>query len=319
MRVLITGATGFAGRHLVSLCAAEGCAVTGIGRRAAVQAEPPVELDDYEACDLLDPEQAATAVRAAAPERVFHLAAEASVARSWEDPAKVINDNLFSTVSLLEAVRRHSPEAKVLVACSGEEYGEPQFLPVTEEHPISPQNPYALSKALVDTAAGFYADAYGLAIVRTRAFNHAGPGQSPDYVVAHFARQIAVAETEGREGELVVNTGNIDVKRDFTDVRDVVRAYWLALERCEQGVYNVCSGRPSAVREILDLLASETPLTVRQRTDPALLRERDVMEISGSYEKLNRAAGWQPKLPLEQTVPDALEWWRAKLAAEVAT
>jgi GDP-4-dehydro-6-deoxy-D-mannose reductase len=138
-------------------------------------------------------------------------------------------------------------------------------------------------------------------------------------VVAHFAQQVARAEAEGHEGELVVNTGNIDVKRDFTDVRDVVRAYWLALERCEQGAYNVCSGRPSAVREILDLLAAETPLVVRQQTDPALLRERDVMEISGSYDKLKRAAGWEPKLPLEQTVRDTLDWWRDKLAAEVAT
>jgi GDP-4-dehydro-6-deoxy-D-mannose reductase len=319
MRVLITGATGFAGRHLVSVCAAEGCAVTGIGRRPASQADPPAELDDYQACDLLDPERVAAAVRGVAPERVFHLAAQASVARSWEDPAKVINHNLFSTIGLLDALRRHSPDAKVLVACSGEEYGEPQFLPVTEEHPIRPQNPYALSKAAVDTTAAFYRDAYGLDIVRTRAFNHAGPGQSADYVVAHFARQIANAEAEGQEGELVVSTGNIDVRRDFTDVRDVVRAYWLGLERCEQGAYNVCSGRPSAVREILDLLAAETPLVVHQRTDPALLRERDVMEISGSYERLRRATGWQPKLPLEQTVRDTLDWWRTKLAAEVAT
>jgi GDP-4-dehydro-6-deoxy-D-mannose reductase len=319
MRVLITGATGFAGRHLVSLCSSEGCAVTGLGRQPASLTELPAELDDYEACDLLDPEQAAAVVQAAAPERIFHLAAQASVARSWEDPVSAIHANLFSTLQLLEVVRRDAPEARVLVACSGEEYGRPEFLPVTEEHPIRPQNPYALSKASVDMAAGLYSDAYGLRVVRTRAFNHAGPGQAPDYVVAHFARQVARAEAEGREGELVVTTGNVDVKRDFTDVRDVVRAYWLALEESEPGAYNVCSGRPTAVSEILELLAAQTSLVLRQRTDPALLRERDVMEISGSHEKLKRATGWEPKLPLEQTVGDTLDWWRAKLAAEVTT
>ena len=317
MRVLITGATGFAGRHLVSLCASGGCTVTGGGRRPASQADPPAELDDYEASDLLDAGQAEAVVRAAAPELVFHLAAQASVARSWEDPASVIHGNLLSTLRLLEAVRRHAPEARVRVACSGEEYGRPEFLPVTEEHPIRPQNPYALSKASVDMAAGLYSDAYGLLVVRTRAFNHAGPGQAPDYVVAHFARQVARAEAEGREGELVVTTGNIDVKRDFTDVRDVVRAYWLALEECEPGAYNVCSGRSSVIDDILAALSRESPLQVRQRTDPALMRDKEVMDIRGSHDKLTAATGWQPEIPLERTLRDTLDWWRDRVGAEV--
>jgi GDP-4-dehydro-6-deoxy-D-mannose reductase len=316
MRVLITGATGFAGRHLVSLCASEGCTVVGVGRRPASQADPPADLDDYEAGDLLDPGQAEAVVRAAAPDRVFHLAAQASVARSWEDPASAIHGNLFSTLRLLEAIRRHAPEAKVLVACSGEEYGKPEFLPVTEEHPLRPQNPYAVSKSAVDLAAGFYADAHGLGIVRSRAFNHAGPGQSDVYVVSSFARQIAQAEAAGSD-EVEIVTGDLTPRRDFTDVRDVVRAYWLALERAEPGVYNVCGGRSSAIGDTLAALSRNTALAVRQRTDPGLLRENEVMDIRGSHEKLTAATGWLPEIPLEQTLRDALDWWRERIGAEV--
>src|SRR5688500_18560648 len=194
MRVLITGASGFAGRHLVSLCAGEGCSVTGLGRRAATDLDLPAELASYEAVDLADPEQAEDAVRSGAPDRVFHLAADASVADSWNDPARVITNNICSTLNLLEAVRRHSPAARLLVACSGEEYGEPERLPGAEDHPLRPKNPYAVSKASLDLTAGFYADAYGMHVVRTRAFNHAGPGQADTYVMSNLAHQIAEAE-----------------------------------------------------------------------------------------------------------------------------
>jgi GDP-4-dehydro-6-deoxy-D-mannose reductase len=321
MRVLITGATGFAGRHLVSLCSAQGSTeIIGIGRRPGAEADPPAELAAYHAIDLSEPGEANRVVGSTSPEMVFHLAAEASVANSWADPANVINYNVSSTLNLLEAVRTLAPGARVLVACSGEEYGAPEQLPVTEEHPLRPKNPYAVSKASVDIAAGFYADAYGLRIVRTRAFNHAGPGQFDNYVMSNFARQIAEGEASGdSDGSVEVVTGNPDIRRDFTDVRDVVRAYWLAVERAEPGAYNVCSSRSVAIAEILSGLARHTELEVRTRTDPKRFRQNEVMEIRGSHDKLTRATGWEPEIPLDQTLHDMLEWWRSRTRAGVAS
>jgi GDP-4-dehydro-6-deoxy-D-mannose reductase len=199
----------------------------------------------------------------------------------------------------------------VLAAGSGEQYGPvaEDRLPVGEDEPFRPQNPYAVSKASADLLAGFYADAHGLRVVRTRAFNHAGPGQSDAYVVAAFARQIAEAERAGLE-ELVIETGNLAPRRDFTDVRDVVRAYWLAVEQGEPAIYNVCSGVSVPVADILARLADLTDLRVEQRTDPARLRKHEVMDIRGSHERLTEATGWQPEIALETTLADTLDWWR---------
>jgi GDP-4-dehydro-6-deoxy-D-mannose reductase len=317
MRVLITGVAGFAGRHLAALCVEQGAAVTGLGRRPEPEADPP-EGVEYLSADLEDPAAAREAVATASPERVFHLAAESSVSRSWTAPEETVRGNLTSTLHLLEALCSAAPDAAVLVACSGEEYGPvpSERLPVTEDEPLRPQNPYAASKAMSDLLAGFYGDARGLRLVRTRAFNHAGPGQEPTFVVSDFARQIAEAEAAGGDG-VVIETGNVEVRRDFTDVRDVVRAYALASERAEPGVYNVCSGRSVPVADILAALDGATELEVKQRTDPAKLREHEVMEIRGSNEKLAQAVGWGPEIPLEQTLRDALDWWRERTGVEV--
>jgi GDP-4-dehydro-6-deoxy-D-mannose reductase len=318
MRVLITGASGFAGRHLGRFCAAQGASVTGLGRRPRDRAGVTAELESYLESDLADAAQAQAAIRSSSPDRLFHLAAEASVARSWRDPAGVIKANVASTLNLLEAARRHAPGARVLIACSGEEYGEPEQLPISESHSLRPQSPYAVSKACADLAAAFFADAYELHVVRTRAFNHAGPGQSDTYVVSSFARQIAEAEAKADDGGSVeILTGNTDIRRDFTDVRDVVRAYWLALERADPGAYNVCSGRSSVISDILADLSRNTTLTVTRRTDPTLLREHEVMEIRGSHQRLTEATGWTAEIPLEQTLRDTLDWWRERTMAEV--
>ena len=320
MRVLITGAGGFAGRHLCALWASERAEITGLGRRDLSSAEFPAGLERYLCCDLEDSRQTAGAVSAERPDLVFHLAGQASVGNSWKDPGATIRGNLATTINLLEALRRHAPRARVLIACSGEEYGAHNDLPVTEEHPLRPQNPYAVSKAAADHAAALYHEAHGMHVVRMRAFNHAGPGQSDAHVVSKLARQIAESEAvaaEGASAEIV--TGGLDVRRDFTDVRDVVRAYRLALEHAEPGAYNVCSGRSVSIRAILSGLSDHAEVEVVQRTDPAQLREREVHEIRGSHEKLARATGWSPEIPLERTLADTLEWWRSRVGAKLTS
>jgi GDP-4-dehydro-6-deoxy-D-mannose reductase len=299
MRVLITGAGGFAGRHMTERAMAEG---------AEVIAPPREELD------LRDAEATRAAVALAAPDRIFHLAALASVPESWEAPAETIGNNLDATLAVLEAVRREAPHARVLIAGSGEMYGPPQTLPVDESHPIRPQNPYAVSKAAGDILGGFYEDGHDLHVIRSRAFNHSGPGQSDLWVIGAFARQIAEAEARGDERAEIV-TGGLDARRDFTDVRDVVRAYWLLLEKADPGAYNVCRGESIEVASILDGLAKAARLEVEPRIDPARLRKNEVMEIIGSHEKLTAATGWQPEIPIEQTLRDALDWWRSQVTA----
>lgn len=318
MRVLITGALGFVGRHLADLCASAGAMVVGCGRDTASRASLPPSIREYVAADLSDAAQASEAIRSARPKRVFHLAASASVAASWSEPRVVLANNLSSTANVLEAVAEAAPEARMLVACSGEQYGPVPVdrLPVTEEQPLRPQSPYAVSKASADLLAGFYADAHRLQVLRTRAFNHAGPGQAGTYVVSSFARQIAAAEAAGKT-RLEVVTGNVSVRRDFTDVRDVVRAYWLVLERGVAGeVYNVCRGEPVAITDILAGLGAHSKLEVAQRTEPSLVRAHDVMEVRASHSKLTEVTGWTPEIALERTLRDTLDWWRDRSGNE---
>jgi GDP-4-dehydro-6-deoxy-D-mannose reductase len=284
VRALITGAGGFAGRHLVALCEAAGDDVVGVSRATGV--------------DLRDAHAIRGAVSDARPEAVFHLAARAHVGESWSDPSGFLADNVALTQHLLEAVRMEAPTAVVVAVSSGEVYGPPDSLPVTESALLRPQNPYAVSKAGADLLAGFYADAHGLRVIRARPFNHAGPGQEPTYAIASFARQAAA-------GRRIV-TGNPDTRRDYTDVRDVVRAYRLLAEWGEPGVYNVCSGRTASARELVELLGGE------QEVDPSLMRAHEVMEVRGSYERLRAATGWEPEIPLERTLADTVAWWRER-------
>ena len=258
--------------------------------------------------DVRDPQAVRGAVAALAPSAIFHLAAQASVPSSWQDPEATLSANLVTTLNVLEAVRLEAPDATVLLAGSGEVYGLPDRLPVDEDAPLRPQNPYAVSKAACDLLGGQYADAHGLRVVRTRAFNHAGPGQSDLYVIGALTRQVAEAEAAGAS-EVVIRTGNADSRRDFTDVRDVVRAYAHAIS-LEPGPYNVCSGRTADVRDLLRMLELATPLTLHHEIDPARVRASDVPEIRGSAARL---AGWTPQIRLEQTVADAVEWWRTAL------
>jgi GDP-4-dehydro-6-deoxy-D-mannose reductase len=304
MRTLITGASGFVGRHLTVAAVERGAQVVGLGR-------DPDTAESYVQADLGDADATRRAVADVRPDAVFHLAASASVAESWRSPRETIDNNVGATLNLLEAVRAEAPGAVVVVAGSGEEYGPvpEERLPVTEDEPLRPQNPYAVSKASADLLAGFYADAHGLRVVRTRAFNHAGPGQADAYVVSAFARQIADAERAGRS-ELVLETGNLEPRRDFTDVRDVVRAYLLAAERGEPAIFNVCSGISVPVADILARLAALTDVRVEGHVDASRLRKHEVMDIRGSHERLTEATGWEPAIALDRTLADTLDWWR---------
>ena len=208
-------------------------------------------------------------------------------------------------------LRREAPEATIVAVASGEVYGPPERLPVGETAPLRPQNPYAVSKASADLLAGFYADAYGVRVIRARAFNHAGPGQAPVYAIASFARQFAAAVDAG-ENPVRIVTGNPDTRRDYTDVRDVVRAYRLLTERPEPGVYNICSGRTASSRELVAMLADAAGVAVEHVVDSAKLRPHEVMELRGSFDALRAATGWEPEIPLAQTLVDTLAWWRRR-------
>jgi GDP-4-dehydro-6-deoxy-D-mannose reductase len=261
--------------------------------------------------DLLDPDAVRATVGDLRPDQIFHLAALASVRRSWEDPRGTLLRNLEMTVNLLEAVRLEQPGASVLLASSSEVYGPPARLPVTESDPVRPQNPYAVSKAACELVGAQQADARGLRVVRTRAFNHAGPGQSDVYVVASLTRQVAEAEADGGDA-VVLRTGNIDVSRDFTDVRDVVRAYTAAVG-LDPGVYNVCSGRSISIREVIETVRANARIEVRHEVDPDRLRPHDVQEIRGSARLLEEATAWRPRIDFDRTVADALADWRLRL------
>jgi GDP-4-dehydro-6-deoxy-D-mannose reductase len=254
--------------------------------------------------DLRDADAARARLRDVAPDVVYHLAALASVGRSWDRPARVLVDNAAISLNVLEAVRREAPDARVVVASSGELYGPPKRLPVDEKAPLRPQSPYAVSKASADLLAGLYADTHGLAIARARAFNHAGPGQADAYALSSFARQAAAGAT-------TIRMGRPDTRRDYTDVRDVVRAYRLLAERGEAGgVYNVCSGKSTSAAELVALVAAAVGRELAIEVEPARVRAHDVLEVRGSAARLRAATGWEPEIPLARTAADVVAWWR---------
>jgi GDP-4-dehydro-6-deoxy-D-mannose reductase len=313
LRVLITGAAGFAGGWLAKACAEAGDQVFGVTR--APLGTPPAEFTPH-VCDLRDGDGVHELLRAVQPEVVYHLAALSSVGRSWEDPAGTVEENVATAVNMLEALRLQAPAARVVWVSSCEVYGVPSSLPVREDAPAAPVNPYAVSKTTGDLLAAVYADAHGLDLVRARPFNHAGPGQQPIFIVSSLARQAAEGRLAGVTS-LRIATGNPETRRDFTDVRDVVRAYRLLASA--PGVageaFNVSSGRSVSAAEHVQLLASLiAPITVEHVVDPARVRAHEVMDLRGDPTRLRTATGWEPEIPLRQTMADAIDWWERELA-----
>ncbi|HET9074418.1 MAG TPA: GDP-mannose 4,6-dehydratase [Solirubrobacteraceae bacterium] len=312
MRVLITGASGFVGGWLARHCHEAGDEVIGLSRSGG----RPAGVGRGIALDLRNHEALARTLAELRPEAIYHLAALSHVGRSWEDPASTLDANVGGAVALLEAVREAAPSTRLLWASSCEVYGRVAGLPVTEAAPLAPVNPYAVSKAAGDMLAGVYAEAHGLAVLRARPFNHVGPGQLPIFIVSSLAQQAARARLAGAS-ELTIVTGTPDTRRDYTDVRDVCRAYRaLITGPAPAGVYNVCSGVSTSARELVGLVAELiAPIRVDHEVDPDRVRAHEVLDHRGSAAALQAATGWTPQIPLRQTVADTIAWWETTLAA----
>jgi GDP-4-dehydro-6-deoxy-D-mannose reductase len=264
--------------------------------------------------DLRDGDTVTTAVREVGPDIVYHLAALSSVGRSWEEPAQTVQDNVATAINVLEAIRLHAATARVVWVSSCEVYGAPASLPVSEDAPLQPANPYAVSKTTGDLLAAVYTGAYDLDIVRARPFSHSGPGQRPIFILSSIARQAAEGRIAGAETITIV-TGNPDTRRDFTDVRDVVRAYRLLAERGRADVYNVSSGRSISAADQISVLAELiAPVQVEHVVDHARVRAHEVMDLRGAHERLTAATGWEPEIAFQQTLAETIDWWENELA-----
>lgn len=305
LRALITGAEGFVGRALAAYLQRRNWEVVCAALRG---------LPGAVACDVTRPEQVRAAVKHAGNiTHVFHLAAVAFLPDASEDPLGAFRVNVEGVVHLTDALRELAPKSRMLYIGSADAYGLPQTLPVTEEHPLNPNNPYAVSKAAADQYCAYCCRTLDMDIVRVRPFNHSGPGQDPRYVLPSFARQIAEIEAELAPPR--VRVGNLEAKRDFLHVNDVVRAYELLALRGESGAaYNVCSGKAQSVKAALDALCARVAAPIAIETDPARVRPVDVPEIYGSHDKLTRDTGWRPEIPFAQLLADLLERWRAAVA-----
>jgi GDP-4-dehydro-6-deoxy-D-mannose reductase len=300
VKVAVTGARGFVGPHLVAHLEACGDDVL------------PLDRHGPDPFDVTDAEAVRTRLHDAHPEVVYHLAALSHVGESWQNPASSFRVNAEGTLNVLHTCTEVGVE-RVLVVLSSEEYGRvaESELPLTEESPVRPVTPYGVAKATADLLAlqAFLGD--GLATIRARPFSHTGPGQSPRFVVPALAARIARAE---RDEVDEIPVGSLDAVRDLTDVRDVVRAYRLLVERGEPGaVYNVCSGHGVSVQEVADQLLARARRPIRLVTDPELVRPVEVPRLVGSNELLRSVTGWSPEIPLEQTLADVLETARSDL------
>jgi GDP-4-dehydro-6-deoxy-D-mannose reductase len=317
MRVLITGFTGFVGSHLADyLVARSDVEVFGMYRWRSRMDNVEHLRDRVQLveCDLRDPGAARHVIRDVRPDRVFHLAAQSYVPTSWLVPGETLSGNVLGQLNLFEAVRELDRPIRIHVAGSSEEYGLvlPADTPIREDCPLRPLSPYGVSKVTQDLLAYQYWQSYRLHVVRTRGFNHTGPRRGDVFMTSNFARQIAEIEKGLREP--VVLVGNLDSVRDFTDVRDMVQAYWLALDRGVPGdVYNICSGRGHTARQVLDILLDLAHVKVTVREDPARMRPSDVTLLVGDCSKFQSITGWRPTIPFDVTLKDLLEHWRKRV------
>ncbi|GAC1325087.1 MAG: GDP-mannose 4,6-dehydratase [Chloroflexota bacterium] len=315
MRALITGVGGFVGRHLVDHVSAEGDHVFGLGRESdVIDVRADVTVC---AADLSDRSAVEAFVRQARPEAVYHLAAQSSPRVSLSDPWATISNNLIGQINLLESLLSAGIKPRVLVVGSSDEYGpvRPEDVPTHEHVELRPATPYAVSKVGQDVMGFQYFAQHELPVIRVRPFNHTGPGHDARFVIPSFARQLAQIELGLREP--VLRTGNLSVERDFTDARDMVRAYRLALVAGVPGdVYNLGRGHSMRLGDMVDELISLCRVPVQTREDPALMRAIDVPRQVADSRKFTALTGWEPRIPWHTTLADTFDYWREKVRNE---
>jgi GDP-4-dehydro-6-deoxy-D-mannose reductase len=312
-KAFITGIAGFVGSHLAELLLKRGFTVYGLlrSRSSRNHIDPIINKLHLEDADILDSHSIYTTISRIKPDYIFHLAAQSFVPTSWVSPSITLEVNIVGSANLFEAVRMANIDPVIQIACSSEEYGlvKPKEIPIKETNPLRPLSPYAVSKVAMDYLGYQYYQSYKVRIVRTRGFNHTGPRRGDTFAESNFAKQIALIE-KGKQ-EPVIHVGNLDASRDYTDVRDMVRAYVLAVEKCDPGeVYNICSGSTIKISEMLKTLLSMTKTKVDIRQDPARMRPSDVPVLLGDNSKFVRKTGWKTDIPFKNTLEDLLNYWR---------
>lgn len=318
--ILVTGASGFVGGHLLAALAGRGVRLVALGHAhappspAAARPGGPTAAVEWRKVDLLDRGAAAAAVADACPDEIYHLAGASHVGRSWTDAGETLAINVRGTHHLLEAVRAHAPAARVLVTGSAAVYATSTDT-LDENSPIGPSSPYAVSKLAQERLGLRAALDDGLQVLLVRPFNHVGPGQNPSFVAPSFARQVALAEA-GRAAP-VIEVGNLDARRDLTDVVDIVRAYLALMRSGRPGVpYNVCSGRAWSAGDILGHLVALARVPLSIHVDASRFRPHDAPLVIGTYARLNADTGWAPEIPVERTLAGLLDDWRTRVASD---
>jgi len=317
MRVLITGIDGFVGSHAAEY-------LLGIGGMEIHGTHFPGQktgnIDHLEGritlheTDIVDAETVRGIFLEVRPDKVIHLAGQAFVPTALRDPFGTFNVNIMGGVAVLDAARLQADARgggpDLLLVSSGEVYGKLHLEPISEDSPVRPENPYAASKASVDLIGQEYRRTFGVRVSVVRPFNHAGPRQSPVFVASDFGRQFALIAAG--KNEPVIHAGNLETRRDFTDVRDVVRAYWAILTHTSSHtVFNLCSGHIVSIRDLIGIYQEVTGIRVTVRSEPARVRGEDAPLIAGSYARLHGATGWDPAIPLKKTLSDVFAYWRA--------
>jgi GDP-4-dehydro-6-deoxy-D-mannose reductase len=313
-RILITGAGGFVGRHLIRQLQNTHPAAKLFGVVLSNVDKPDIGGIELLAADLLDARRVNEVMEQVRPDAIYHLAAQSSPRRSFQIPAETLQNNLVAQVNLFEACLALGIKPHILIVGSADAYGlvKPTDLPVTEQTPFRPTNPYAVSKAAQDLLGLQYFLSHKLPIIRARPFNHIGPGQREGFVATDFAMQ--VARIEANRQPPTVTVGNLSARRDFSDVRDVVRAYDLLMQSGTPGeVYNICTGQSRAVQAVLDTLISLSHVPIEVHVDPARLLPVDLPELRGDYSPLHAATGWEPVIPFERSLLDILNDWRSRI------
>lgn len=318
-RVLITGVSGFVGSHLLDLLLsrAQIYELYGIVRERSSLERVRHNLDSIKLinCDLVNLGTVLNVVRQVKPDYIYHLAGESSVKLSWGGSISTVNNNIIATLNILEALRAaNCKETKILIACSSEEYGLvlEEDIPIKEGTPLKPVSPYGVSKAAVDMFGFQYYLSYGIQVIRIRAFNHTGPRRDEVYALSSFAKQIAEIEKGVREPKIYV--GNLNAIRDYSDVRDIVKGYELAMEHCEPGdVFNLCSSNGHKIRDLLDMLLELTRSNIEIVQVEERMRPIDLPIIVGDNSKFAKITSWKPQIGIERTLQDLLDYWRKQL------